>query len=155
MHDPYNCVANEADGSLQAACDFVCAHLSPSLFDLALDIVFREVSTTARSNSARAVSQVVSCFARANSSKTLKKYFLACDTHIRTELEGGASSTRTTSSNTPIESDVTLHWWIGILTGTITNGGAEVRVFLGRVCHTPFDAVVRSYCATKTSSRHS
>lgn len=111
---------------LQAACDFVCSQLSPPLFDLALDIVFKEVTTTARSNSARVVSQLVSCFARSNSTKTLKKYWRLCDTNIRLELEGGASSTRTTSTNNPIESDVTLHWWIGILTGVVTNSGEAV-----------------------------
>lgn len=47
--------------------------------------------------------------------------------NIRMELEQGASSVRTTSSNTPIESDITLHWWIGLLTGATTNAGAEVR----------------------------
>ncbi|KAM0792923.1 hypothetical protein ACM66B_002682 [Microbotryomycetes sp. NB124-2] len=109
-----------------AASDFICLHLSGPLFELALDIVFREVSTTARSNSARAVSQLISCFARADAATTLKKCFDACDTHIRAELEGGASSTRTTSTNNPIESDVTLHWWIGILTGAVTNAGANL-----------------------------
>lgn len=116
--------------TLIAACDFVCGQLSPSLFDMALDLVFKEVTTTARSNSARVVSQLVSCFARANTVKTLKKYFNLCETNIRIELEGGASSTRTTSTNTPIESDTTLHWWIGILTGAVTNAGAEVRICL-------------------------
>ncbi|KAK4048054.1 Proteasome activator BLM10 [Microbotryomycetes sp. JL221] len=122
-------IEDQMTQTIIAACDFVCAHLSPPLFDLALDIVYREISTSARSNSARAVSQLVSCFARANSVKTLKKCFSACDIHIRGELEGGASSTRTTSSNTPIESDVTLHWWIGILTGAITNGGDALLTY--------------------------
>lgn len=112
--------------TLIAACDFVCSQLSPTLFDLALDIVFKEITTTARSNSARVVSQLVSCFARADAAKTLKKYWHLCETNIRIELEGGAASTRTTSTSTPIESDVTLHWWTGILTGALTNGGEVV-----------------------------
>ncbi|KAK4046499.1 Proteasome activator BLM10 [Microbotryomycetes sp. JL201] len=114
---------------IMAASDFICSHLSPPMFDLALDIVFREISTTARSNSARAVSQLLSCFARANAAATLQKCFDVCDTHIRLEIESGASSIRTTSTNTPIESDVTLHWWLGILTGAITNAGAHLLTY--------------------------
>ncbi|SCV72468.1 BQ2448_4005 [Microbotryum intermedium] len=109
-----------------AACDFVCSQLSPPLFELALSIVFKEVTSNVRSNSARVVSQLVSCFARSNSAQTLKLFFPLCDEHIRLELEGGASSTRTTSTNNVIESDVSLHWWIGLLTGAITNGGAAL-----------------------------
>lgn len=117
-----------ADFLTQAACDFVCAQLSPSLFDLALDIVFKQVTSSIRSNSARVVSQLTSCFARADSAKTLIKFLPICTVNIRLEIEQGASSVRTTSSNTPIESDVTLHWWIGLLTGAVTNAGAEVRL---------------------------
>ncbi|KAM0751556.1 hypothetical protein T439DRAFT_300497 [Meredithblackwellia eburnea MCA 4105] len=112
--------------TLIAACDFVCSQLSPHLFDLALDIVFKQVTTSIRSNSARVVSQLTSCFARANPQKTLKKFFPSCDINIRLELEQGASSVRTTSTNTPIESDHTLHWWIGLLTGAATNAGTEL-----------------------------
>ncbi|KAK4703609.1 proteasome activator subunit 4, partial [Phenoliferia sp. Uapishka_3] len=112
--------------TLIASCDFVCSQLSPTLFDLALDIVFKQVTTSIRSNSARVVSQLTSCFARADSAKTLKKFFPICAMNIRLELEQGASSVRTTSTNSPIESDVTLSWWIGLLTGSITNAGAEL-----------------------------
>ena len=118
----------------QAACDFVCSQLSPILFDLALDIVFKQVTTSIRSNSARVVSQLTSCFARADSAKTLRKFFSICSMNIRLEIEQGASSVRTTSTNTPIESDVTLHWWIGLLTGSITNAGAEVSSGCPRGC---------------------
>ena len=104
----------------------MCSQLSPTLFDLALDIVFQQVTTSIRSNSARVVSQLTGCFARADSRKTLKKFFPLCALNIRLEIEQGASSVRTTSTNTPIESDITLHWWIGLLTGTITNAGAEL-----------------------------
>ena len=112
--------------TLIAACDFVCAQLSPPLFELALDIVFRHLSTSVRSNSARMASQLVSCFARANSPKTLAKFFKPCAINITIEIEGGASSTRTTSTNTPIESDTTLHWWIGLLTGAVTVAGTAI-----------------------------
>ncbi|GAA5959559.1 hypothetical protein JCM21900_003196 [Sporobolomyces salmonicolor] len=112
--------------TLIAACDFLCGQLSDPLFDLALDIVHREVTSNIRSNSARVVSQLVSCFARANAKKTLAKFFKLCDISIRMEIDGGAGSTRTTSTSTPIESDTTLHWWIGLLTGAVTNAGEEI-----------------------------
>lgn len=109
--------------TLIAACDFVCGALSPTLFDMALGIVFNHVTSSIRSNSARVVSQLVSCFARANSIETLAKFVPVCSINIRDELEAGASSTRTTSTLSPIDSDITLHWWTGLLTGAVTNGG--------------------------------
>ncbi|GAA5921528.1 hypothetical protein JCM1841_000553 [Sporobolomyces salmonicolor] len=115
--------------TLIAACDFLCGQLSDPLFDLALDIVHREVTSNIRSNSARVVSQLVSCFARANAKKTLAKFFKLCDISIRMEIDGGAGSTRTTSTSTPIESDTTLHWWIGLLTGAVTNAGEEILLY--------------------------
>ncbi|GAA5990324.1 hypothetical protein JCM11641_006250, partial [Rhodosporidiobolus odoratus] len=109
--------------TLIAACDFLCGQLSPYLFDLALDIVQREVTSNIRSNSSRVVSQLVSCFARSDSKKTLAKFFDLCDMNIRAELESGAGSTRSTRTDNPIESDTTLHWWTGLLTGAVTNAG--------------------------------
>lgn len=97
---------------------------------MALDIVYKQVTTSIRSNSARVVSQLTSCFARANAAKTLARLLPICSINIRLELEQGASSIRTTSTNTPIESDITLHWWIGLLTGAVTNAGAEVSFLL-------------------------
>lgn len=85
--------------------------------------MYNHVTTSIRSNSARVVSQLTSCFARADAAKTIAKFLPVCALNIRAELEGGASSTRTTSTQTPIESDVALHWWIGILTGAVTNAG--------------------------------
>lgn len=124
-----NVVANlDNELIIQAACDFVCSQLSPSLFDLALSIVYNHITSSIRSNSARVVSQLTSCFARANSTKTLARFLPVCALNIRSELEQGASSTRTTSSQNLIESDLALHWWIGILTGAVTNAGENVRI---------------------------
>ncbi|BGP18854.1 hypothetical protein JCM10213_003509 [Rhodosporidiobolus nylandii] len=112
--------------TLIAACDFLCGQLSPHLFDLALDIVHREVTSNVRSNSARVVSQLISCFARADARKTLKKFFDLCDMNIRGEIESGAGQTRTTRTTNAIESDTTLHWWTGLLTGAVTNAGEVI-----------------------------
>ncbi|BGP22448.1 Proteasome activator BLM10 [Rhodotorula toruloides] len=119
--------------TLIAACDFVCAQLSPHMFDLALDIVFNEVSNNVRTNSARATSQLVSCFARSDSKKTLAKFFRLCDLKIRQEMESGAGSTRSTRTNSPIESDATLHWWIGLLTACVTNSGENILRYKAEV----------------------
>ena len=100
---------------------------------MALDILFNYVTSSIRSNSVRVISQLTSCFSRANSAKTLAKFLRPCSINIRAEIESGASSTRTTSTQTPIESDTTLHWWIGLLTGALTNAGENVRVPLHTV----------------------
>ncbi|GAA5990546.1 hypothetical protein JCM10908_003124 [Rhodotorula pacifica] len=115
--------------TLVAACDMVCAQLSPSMFDLALDIVANEISNNVRTNSARVISQLVSSFARADSAKTLRKFYRLCDVNIRAELESGAASTRSTRTDKGIESDATLHWWIGVLTGAVTNAGENVLAY--------------------------
>ncbi|GAA5854935.1 hypothetical protein JCM8547_004128 [Rhodosporidiobolus lusitaniae] len=119
--------------TLIAACDFVCGQLSPPLFDLCLDLVHREVTTSIRSNSQRVTSQLVSCFARANAEKTLKKFFDLCDMNIRAEIEGGAGATRSTRTDTPIESDTTLHWWTGLLTGAVTNSGEKILPYKAKL----------------------
>lgn len=80
-----------------------------------------------RTNSARVTSQLVSCFARADAAKTLDRFFRLCDRRIRQELESGAGSTRSTRTDHAIESDTTLNWWIGLLTGAVTNAGEQVR----------------------------
>lgn len=106
------------------------------MFDLALDIVFREITDNVRTNSARVMSQLVSSFARADSAKTLKKFYRLCDLRIRAELESGAASTRSTRTDKGIESDATLHWWIGVLTGAVTSAGENVsrRAFPTHSC---------------------
>ncbi|GJN88228.1 hypothetical protein Rhopal_001193-T1 [Rhodotorula paludigena] len=103
--------------------------LSPALFDLALGIVFDEVTTSVRTNAMRATSQLVSCFARANARKTLDKFFHLCNRKIRQELESGAGSTRSTRTDHAIESDATLHWWTGLLTGAVTNAGEAILAY--------------------------
>lgn len=77
---------------------------------MVLNMVFDYASTNVRSNAVRAIHQLVESVANANPEKTLAKFFGFCSRNIRTELENGASSVRTTSSSSPIPSDATLHW---------------------------------------------
>ena len=96
--------------AVTTACSQICIHLSEPLFDLVLNMVFDYASTNVRANAVRAIHQLVECVANADPVKTLAKFLPFCSKNIRTELENGASSLRTTSSSTPLPSDATLHW---------------------------------------------
>ena len=78
---------------------------------MVLNMVFDYASTNVRANAVRAIHQLVECVANANPVKTLAKFLPFCAQNIRTELEHGASSLRTTSlTSTPLPSDASLHW---------------------------------------------
>lgn len=108
------------------ACSQICSHLSEPLFDLVLDLVWNFATTTVRANAVRAVHQLVECVARANSSKTLKRFLPYAIRNIRSELDHGASSVRTTTYSHIEPSDATLHWNIAILRGSLYHGGRAV-----------------------------
>ncbi|KAF8971515.1 hypothetical protein BDZ97DRAFT_1913988 [Flammula alnicola] len=112
--------------AVTSACSQICIHLSEPLYDLVLKMVFDYASTNVRTNAVRAIHQLVECVANADPVKTLAKFFPFCAANIRTELENGASSLRTTSSSTPLPSDATLHWNLAILRGTVYNDGRAV-----------------------------
>ncbi|PCH33392.1 ARM repeat-containing protein [Wolfiporia cocos MD-104 SS10] len=102
----------------------ICIHLSEPLYDMVLKMVFDYASENIRANAVRAIHQLVECVANADPVKTLAKFLPFCDSNIRTELEHGASSLRTTSSSsTPLPSDTTLHWNLAILRGAMYNDG--------------------------------
>jgi proteasome activator subunit 4 len=96
--------------AVSGACSQICIHLSDNLYDMVLKMIFDYASTNVRSNAVRAIHQLVECVANANPEKTLAKFFYFCERNIRTELENGASSLRTTTSSTQLPSDATLHW---------------------------------------------
>jgi hypothetical protein len=97
--------------AVSGACSQICVHLSDSLYDMVLNMIFDYASNNVRSNAVRAIHQLVECVANANPEKTLAKFFYFCEKNIRTELENGASSLRTTTtSSAPLPSDATLHW---------------------------------------------
>lgn len=89
----------------------ICVHLSEPLYDMVLNMIFDYASNNVRANAVRAIHQLVECVASANPRKTLSKFLPYCIQNIRTELEHGASSVRTTSLNsTTLPSDASLHW---------------------------------------------
>jgi len=97
--------------AVSGACSQICVHLSENLYDMVLKMIFDYASTNVRSNAVRAIHQLVECVANANPEKTLAKFFYFCEKNIRTELENGASSLRTTTtSSISLPSDATLHW---------------------------------------------
>lgn len=96
--------------AVTGACSQICVHLSDPLFDLVLNMIFDYASTNVRSNAVRAIHQLVECIANAHPEKTLFKFLPFCVANIRTEIEHGASSVRTTSPSLPLPSDATLHW---------------------------------------------
>ncbi|KAF8807238.1 hypothetical protein BYT27DRAFT_7232792 [Phlegmacium glaucopus] len=112
--------------AVTGACSQICIHLSEPLYDLVLNMVYDYASTNVRTNAVRAIHQLVECVANADPVKTLAKFFPFCTRNIRTELENGASSLRTTSSSTPLPSDATLHWNLAILRGAVYNDGRAV-----------------------------
>src|SRR5260221_13717336 len=91
-------------------CSKICMHLSEPLYDMVLGMVFDYVSASVRPNAVRCIHQLIECLANADPVKTLAKFLPFCARKIRTELENGASSLRTTSSRSPLPSDATLHW---------------------------------------------
>jgi proteasome activator subunit 4 len=96
--------------AVAGACSQICVHLSEPLYDLVLNMVFDYTSTNVRSNAVRAIHQLIQCIANADPVKTLAMFLPFCSQNIRTELENGASSLRTTSASSPLPSDATLHW---------------------------------------------
>ena len=105
------CSSVQVIDAVAGACSQICVHLSDSLYDMVLNMIFDYASNNVRSNAVRAIHQLVECVANANPEKTLAKFFYVCEKNIRTELENGASSLRTTTtSSAPLPSDATLHW---------------------------------------------
>ncbi|KAH7104315.1 ARM repeat-containing protein [Auriculariales sp. MPI-PUGE-AT-0066] len=111
---------------LKSTMDVVCLHLSDSLFDLVLKLVFDYAVSNARSNSVRAFGQLVATLARVRPEATLAKFIPLCTGVIEEELKYGASSVRTTTTHLAAPSDTTLHWNLAILRGVLGYGGAAL-----------------------------
>ncbi|KAJ7630604.1 hypothetical protein FB45DRAFT_746590 [Roridomyces roridus] len=119
--------------SVKSMIDIVCLHLSDSLFDLVLRLVYEYGTTNAKSNSVRAFGQLVGCLARVRPEETLAKFLPFCIAQVEEELKHGASSVRTTSQNAAVPSDTTLHWNIAILRGCLGYGGDGVLKYREQV----------------------
>jgi proteasome activator subunit 4 len=96
--------------SIKNMIDVLCLHLSDQLFDLVLRIVFDYATTNAKSNSVKAIGQLVACLSRAKPDLTIGKFLPFCIMQIEEELRHGASSVRTTATHALIPSDTTFQW---------------------------------------------
>ncbi|KAI0322307.1 hypothetical protein OF83DRAFT_1161297 [Amylostereum chailletii] len=112
--------------SLKGTLDVVCPHLSDSLFDLVLRLVYDYATTNAKSNAVKAFGQMISCLSHANPTKVIDKFLPYCISQIKEELKHGASSVRTTSSHAAVPSDTTLHWNLAILRGCVGFDGNAI-----------------------------
>lgn len=109
-----------------AACDAVCSSMSDHLFDINLKIVTNFCLNSVVAQAVRVTGSLVSCFARHRPERVLKALVRPCSQNIRLELQQGASSTRTTSTSTPVASDVALHWNSSVLLGSLTFAGPHL-----------------------------
>ncbi|KZT40114.1 hypothetical protein SISSUDRAFT_983884 [Sistotremastrum suecicum HHB10207 ss-3] len=108
------------------ACSQICVHLSDELFDLVLNLIFDYASTNVRNNAVRAIHALLESVSNAHPAKTLAKFLPFCLRSIRTELENGASSIRSTSASTSATSDAALHWNLAIMRGAMYNDGTAI-----------------------------
>jgi proteasome activator subunit 4 len=96
--------------SIKGMLNVICVHLSESLFDLVLKLIYDYATTNVKSNAVKAIGQLISSLASARPAKTIDKFLPFCRSQIKDELKHGASSIRTTSIHAVIPSDITLHW---------------------------------------------
>nr|GAT49743.1 membrane protein [Mycena chlorophos] len=115
------------------ACLTIVAHLSEPLYQLVLNMVYDYVSTNVRANAVRGIHLLIEALANANPSKCMDKFFPLCESHIKIELENGASSLRTTAASTPLPSDATLHWYLAILRGCAYTDGNAILPYRQRL----------------------
>ncbi|KAK0534618.1 Proteasome activator BLM10 [Tilletia horrida] len=104
---------------LNAATDATCQAMSEHMFDIAFKIVFKHCTSTTSSNTVKHMGSLVASFARAGGPKVLNKLLPICVERIREELDHGASSARTTSTTTPLDSDTALHHYLSVLWGAL------------------------------------
>lgn len=122
--------------TITVACDFVLGQASPAIYDVALQIFSKHVVSAPKLNSAKAIGHLAACFGRADPRKALEAFLPVCISNIQIELENGASSIRTTSTSTPIESDTAFHWYCILLLGSLHMAAEEVIIVVapeGRV----------------------
>ncbi|KAA1108304.1 hypothetical protein PGT21_007552 [Puccinia graminis f. sp. tritici] len=115
---------------LSASFDELCKSISPELSPMMVDYFKTYVSDNVRSNMVKAVGLVASSLSRGISgSVTFESIYPLCDARIRAELEAGAASVHTMSTNSPNGSDLRLHWFFSIIIGISNNAGLAILGF--------------------------
>jgi proteasome activator subunit 4 len=78
---------------------------------MVLNMIYEYATNNVRNNAVRAIHQLVEAVSQVDPARALERFFPFCSEKIYTELENGASSIRTTASDSPrVLSDATLHW---------------------------------------------
>lgn len=107
--------------------DAVCDKLSPRLFDDALRLVYDFAAHTPRSNCARVIGQLLACFTRSDSEKTLALFVPLCCRMIKQELDfGAASAPSSTTSTSPLTEDTTFQWYCYLLNAVFSDAGPAI-----------------------------
>ncbi|OAV88857.1 hypothetical protein PTTG_08821 [Puccinia triticina 1-1 BBBD Race 1] len=115
---------------LSASFDELCKAVSPELGLKMVDYFKSYVSDNVRSNMVKAVGLIAGSLTRGISgAATFKSIYPLCDTRIRAELEAGAASVHTMSTNSPTGSDLRLHWFFSIIIGISNNSGPTIVEF--------------------------
>jgi len=109
--------------SINATMDAILSVLSPRLFDEALRMYFEHVANSPRANAARMVGSLTGAFARTDPAKTLAAFYQHCDRQIRAELDSGATSSPSTSTSQPMETDTAFQWYCYILASCLSAAG--------------------------------
>lgn len=116
--------------SVLHACGRVFVALDEKLFDAALEQIVTYATTTCRANAVSAVGDLVHMLADVKGTQTFERFFPLCEQRIISELDLGASSTRTTTTSIPLAGDAALHWWQSILLNIIAQGRVDVGLRL-------------------------
>ncbi|EJU01100.1 hypothetical protein DACRYDRAFT_22883 [Dacryopinax primogenitus] len=109
-----------------AVCNQICTHLSEPLFDFVLNLVFDYVTQNVRPNAAGSINSLIACVANGNPPKSMAQFLPHCERVIRSELENGASSIRSTQWGQQRSSDATFHWNLGLLRGLMDGNGKSL-----------------------------
>ncbi|GAA94209.1 uncharacterized protein L969DRAFT_375946 [Mixia osmundae IAM 14324] len=109
--------------------DPFCSNLSDPMFDIAFDLFWRHVANSPRANSLRSIVAITQSFTRANPEKVLAVIVPHCVRQIRLEIEYGASSTRSTSSSSIIDTDVAFNWYASLLAAAMHMAGSALLAY--------------------------
>ncbi|CAO1625770.1 unnamed protein product [Sympodiomycopsis kandeliae] len=112
--------------TLGTAVTALAESLSPHLAKRTFDHLYRYCAEEPSANAVRMIGSFVASFARVEPSYVLDRIVPLSTKGIRTEIEHGASSRRTTNSQTAEAGDMQLHWWLSTLLGAVGHSGEEL-----------------------------
>ncbi|EPQ28803.1 uncharacterized protein PFL1_03606 [Pseudozyma flocculosa PF-1] len=130
------------------ATDAVCSAMSPYLCEKMFKVVADYCATTVSASVVRVIGALIGCFARADPKMVLDRLVPMCCDRIAIELANGASSTRTTSTSIPVQSDAALHWHLSVLLGATSHAGDALLLHRERLIE-----VLRLVCTSCKTER--